>query len=225
MVRLAHLLVRTLTNTCTYTHDHMLATSGLTFVRRVNLWMELLRVSVGSCVGMFVCLLRLEGGGKLQASLTISSNSCWRVRGLTNLNGCLDCKRYGLGGEGTFFSVGIWAHHFIRPSHGGTALATSPRFTSQAPALKARRSNPRNLFPCDRLLCCPQREWEEKEKKGENMSQERQFNMTKPVPGDPLFSSPDPYEPLLFPPLSWSLVPPFLFPPPPSGPLESTPAL
>lgn len=44
----------------------------------------------------------------------------------------------------------------------------------------------------------------------ENMGWERRFNMTKPVPGDPLFS-PDPHDPLLFffPPLL-ILVPPFL---------------
>lgn len=52
-----------------------------------------------------------------------------------------------------------------------------------------------NLFPCDWLLCCSQRG---RGGEGDNMSQERQFNMTKPVPGDPLFSSPDPHEPLLF---------------------------
>lgn len=77
----------------------------------------------------------------------------------------------------------------------------------RAPALKLRRSNPRNLFPCDWQLCSPQREGRRK-----NTSQERQFNMTKPVPGDPLFSSQDPHEALFaFSPLSWSLVPPFLF--------------
>lgn len=79
--------------------------------------------------------------------------------------------------------------------------------------------NPRNLFPCDWLLWCPQREGEEKGEKRENMSRERQLNMTKPVPGDPLFSSPDPHEPLLFSPSLLIPCSPFL-PPTSSWPLQ-----
>lgn len=170
--------------------------------------------------GMHARLLRLEGGGKLQASLTISSNSCWRVHEVTNLNGCLDFKRNGLVRGGTLFSI---AEHTL-PSTRVTHTLHSrplPHFHSHAPALKLRRSNPRNLFPCDWLLCCPQRR---RGGERENMSRERQFNMTKPVPGDPLFSSPDPHEPLLF--LPSLLIPCSpLFSPPPPGPSKSTSAL
>lgn len=155
--------------------------------------------------GMHVSLLRLEGGGKLQASLSISSNSRWRAHEVTNLNGCLDFKRNSVVRRHT-----IW-HRCTYTSSSSTETHTLqsrplPHFHSHAaPSLKLRRSNPRNLFPCDWLLCCPQRGRGERE----NMSRESRFNMTKPVPSDPLFSTPDPDEPLLSPfPLD-PLSPPF----------------
>lgn len=104
--------------------------------------------------------------------------------------------------------------HALRSQH-------RPHSASPAPAPELRRSNPHDLFPCDWLLCCPQRAGEEEER--ENMSQERQFNMTKPVPGEPLFSSPDPHEPLLFSPSPLiPLFPLLTFPP---GSFTSTSAL
>lgn len=113
---------------------------------------------------------------------------------------------------GTLFSI-FWTHAVTHPSHANTLhLRPLPLFHSHASPLKPRRSNPRNLFPCDWLLCCPQRGRAGEEGKGENMSRERQFNMTKPVPGDPNFSSPDPHEPLLFlPSLLIPCFPPFTF--------------
>lgn len=138
--------------------------------------------------GMHISLPGLEVRGKLQASLTISSNSCWRVREVTNLKGFWILRETAWW-EGTLFSI---TEHTL-PSNRVTHMLHSrphPHFHCHAPALKLRRSNPRNLFPYDWLLCYPQRGRGKGGGERENMGWERRFNMTKPVPGDPVFSPP-----------------------------------
>lgn len=74
-----------------------------------------------------------------------------------------------------------WSHIITHPSPAHACLQPQAHFHCHNPALKLRRSDPCNLFPCDWLLCRPQRgEEEEEEEKGRTWA-ERQFNMTKPV--------------------------------------------
>lgn len=100
-------------------------------------------------------------------------------------------SRYSVGFVGFCFLP--WAHAVTHLSPAHAYLRPQAHFQCHYPALKLRRSDPCNLFPCDWLLYSPERGRGERE----NMGWEKRFNMTKPVPGDPLFS-PDPRDPLLF---------------------------